>query len=190
MKRIIVLLLVASVLAGLGYVNRRAVSGSPVGPAVTQSAAWLRRQAESVKAVVCRTAFYGAIKKGVADYQSLRQQRLAEEPKSTSARSLSAQAEQESAGAISTGGRIANGSASGKQGGEPGFPEREQMTARIDAIVRYAGASNVRHLLDGRTAYWDGASGAVVIVNTNSADADGGTAFKPKAGRKYFESLK
>jgi hypothetical protein len=47
-------------------------------------------------------------------------------------------------------------------------------------------ATHVRRLSGGRTAYWK--DGVVLIMNPDSAD--GGTAFVPRNGFKYFEDLR
>ncbi len=41
-------------------------------------------------------------------------------------------------------------------------------------------------LVDGRYGYWKNG----VVVVTNPSDPDGGTAFRPDTGRKYYEDLK
>ena len=46
----------------------------------------------------------------------------------------------------------------------------------------------VRNLSNGRVAYWDNASGTVVIRNPGAID--GGTAFKPTQGKIYFDNLR
>jgi len=43
-------------------------------------------------------------------------------------------------------------------------------------------------LANRRHAYWDGATGTVVIVNRNAGDC--GTAFRPDAGKVYFDRLR
>ena len=42
-----------------------------------------------------------------------------------------------------------------------------------------------RDLRRRRTAYWDDVSGTIVIAN--QGDADGGTCFRPYAGRDFFD---
>lgn len=44
--------------------------------------------------------------------------------------------------------------------------------------------SAFRELRNGRSAFWDDATGTVVIRNPSAAD--GGTAFRPRNGRSYF----
>lgn len=62
---------------------------------------------------------------------------------------------------------------------------REQFAKHIDKIINNPTAT--RSLSQGRTAYWDEASGTVVIRNPRAAD--GGTAFRPVLGRKYFDDI-
>ena len=45
--------------------------------------------------------------------------------------------------------------------------------------------TSFKELSNGRSAYWHEASGTVVIRNPKVKD--GGTAFQPKDGRKYFD---
>ena len=63
----------------------------------------------------------------------------------------------------------------------------EEFATLIDGVVSKATGENVRSLSGGRTAYWDDATGTVVIRNPKAADA--GTAFRPTKGRTYFEEL-
>jgi filamentous hemagglutinin len=67
----------------------------------------------------------------------------------------------------------------------PGIASRAAFATLIQGIIDHPTAS--RPLSSGRTAYWDAASGAVVIANPH--DRDGGTCFKPRAGRPYFDHL-
>ncbi len=85
----------------------------------------------------------------------------------------------------SWGSRIADGHAFTKHGGEFGFSTRAQMAAHIDRVI--AGSPS-RRLSGGRVAYWDDSSGTVVICDPSTAD--GGTAFKPGRGRRYYEGLR
>jgi filamentous hemagglutinin len=86
----------------------------------------------------------------------------------------------------SWGTRIAAGHAFAKHGREMGFSTRDEMAAFIDRVIASPSAS--RSLSRGRQAYWDDGSGTVVICDP--ATADGGTAFKPDRGRRYFEDLR
>jgi hypothetical protein len=70
-----------------------------------------------------------------------------------------------------------------EQGQFPGVRTRDEF-AKVVENVMINGAQ--RQLSGGRTAYWH--EGVVVIRNPNTAD--GGTAFVPKDGVKYFEGLK
>ena len=90
--------------------------------------------------------------------------------------------------ALTAGQRIANGHAFAKHGQASGFASKAQMADQIDHVIHGGSHSKVKHLLRGRTAYWDESTGTVVIVDPNTAD--GGTSFKPDRGRRYFESLR
>jgi hypothetical protein len=61
----------------------------------------------------------------------------------------------------------------------------QQFSSLIQGII--VNPSAVKQLSNGRSAYWDDASGVVVIQDPKSVD--GGTAFKPLSGRKYFDNL-
>lgn len=69
-----------------------------------------------------------------------------------------------------------------------GITTREGFAKHIDDVVVRAKGADVRQLSGGRTAYWDQASGTTVIRNPSAPDM--GTAFRPTAGRTYFETLK
>jgi filamentous hemagglutinin len=93
----------------------------------------------------------------------------------------------------SLGQKIANGHAYDKhvvqQGEFPGITNRANFANVVDqAIGKAKAAGDVRNLSGGRVAYWDDADGIVVI--SDPAAADGGTAFKPTAGKAYFLNLK
>lgn len=66
-----------------------------------------------------------------------------------------------------------------------GITNVQQFKRHIERIIRKP--SSTRDLSDGRSAYWDDATGTVVIRNPK--DIDGGTAFIPLNGRAYFEGL-
>jgi hypothetical protein len=89
---------------------------------------------------------------------------------------------------------IAKGHAFGKhvlQRGEfagLGIRTLKQFGGFIDDVMQNASGSNVRQLSRGRTAYWDDASGTVVIHDPRSRDL--GTAFRPRDGRDYFDNLR
>jgi len=66
-----------------------------------------------------------------------------------------------------------------------GITNRAQFAKHIDSVITNPTAT--KNLVRGRTAFWDEASGTIVIRDPKSLD--GGTAFRPKAGRKYFDDL-
>ncbi|WP_438287399.1 VENN motif pre-toxin domain-containing protein [Paraburkholderia phenoliruptrix] len=63
---------------------------------------------------------------------------------------------------------------------------QQQFANQIENILNNPSAT--KQLSNGRSAYWDDASGMVVIRNPNAAD--GGTAFKPTNGKSYFNNLR
>jgi filamentous hemagglutinin len=82
--------------------------------------------------------------------------------------------------------RIASGHAWSKHGHEfAGFSQLE-FAAFIERIMQES--SEAKNLTNDRTAFWDDASGTVVIYDPNSPDL--GTAFKPSRGRTYFDYLR
>ena len=91
--------------------------------------------------------------------------------------------------AAAVAGRIAAGHAYDKhvvaEGQFPGIASRAAFAALIQGIIEHPTAS--RQLTSERMAWWDEASGTVVIANPH--DRDGGTCFKPRAGRPYFDHL-
>jgi filamentous hemagglutinin len=79
----------------------------------------------------------------------------------------------------------------GRGGGEfvgLGIRTVKQFQRFVGEVIEGASGANVRNLSRGRTAYWDDATGTVVIHDPRSPDL--GTAFRPKDGRSYFEGLK
>ena len=54
----------------------------------------------------------------------------------------------------------------------------------VDNIISKPSAS--KNLKNGRTAYWDDATGTIVIVNPK--DKDGGTIFRPRNGKGYYDT--
>ena len=68
-----------------------------------------------------------------------------------------------------------------------GIKTREDFARHIDNVVAKATGSNVRNLSRGRTAYWDDATGTVVIHDPKSPDL--GTAFRPAEGKRYFTDV-
>jgi hypothetical protein len=66
-----------------------------------------------------------------------------------------------------------------------GIRTTKQLGQLADDIMANATGANVRKLSGGRTAYWDDATGSVVIHNPRASDQ--GTIFRPATGREYFE---
>ena len=62
----------------------------------------------------------------------------------------------------------------------------KQMGQFVDDIMSKASGADVRKLSGGRTAYWDDATGTVVIHNPRARDQ--GTVFRPTTGRDYFDN--
>ncbi|WP_228064773.1 VENN motif pre-toxin domain-containing protein, partial [Muribacter muris] len=60
---------------------------------------------------------------------------------------------------------------------------REQFEKHIEDVVN--NYTSFKELSNGRSAYWHEKTGTVVIRNPKAKD--GGTAFQPKDGRKYFD---
>lgn len=84
---------------------------------------------------------------------------------------------------------IAGGHALIKHAGElvgVGITTREQFARHVERIM--TNASAFRELRNGRSAFWDDATGTVVIRNPSAVH--GGTAFRPTTGRAYFEGLR
>jgi len=82
---------------------------------------------------------------------------------------------------------IANGHAWQKHQGEfPGMSQND-FEQKISQTVQDAKGADVRKLSNGRTAYWNDKEGIVVIHDPSSVDR--GTAFRPTAGRTYFDNL-
>lgn len=63
--------------------------------------------------------------------------------------------------------------------------KQAQFAQIVDAVMK---SPTNRPLANGRHAYWDPSTGTVVI--TNPAAADGGTCFRPTAGKAYYDNLK
>jgi len=82
--------------------------------------------------------------------------------------------------------RIANGHAFLKHAGEFGNISKDEFKELVQATI--SNPSDARSLANGRTAYWNEGEHMVVIRNPNSAD--GGTAFRPAAGKAYFDNLR
>jgi hypothetical protein len=83
--------------------------------------------------------------------------------------------------------RIAKGHAWSKHRGEfPEFSTQKAFADHIDDVMTNSSASKT--LSKGRKAYWHDKSKTAVI--TDPASPDFGTAFRPKAGKAYFDNLK
>ena len=81
---------------------------------------------------------------------------------------------------------IANGHAYPKHREQfPNVNTRDDFAEVIDGIIN--NPSDTRNLDRGRTAYWDDATGTLVIVNPT--DPDNGTAYKPDNGKADFDGL-
>lgn len=84
-------------------------------------------------------------------------------------------------------GRIAGGHAWLKHRGEyPEFATEAEFADHIDQVM--ANPSARKKLSKGRTACWDDHSRTLVIRDPNSPD--GGTAFRPTAGKVYFDNMR
>jgi filamentous hemagglutinin len=66
-----------------------------------------------------------------------------------------------------------------------GITTRQQFSGHIENIMNNPSA--MRELSNGRTAFWDDVTGTVVIRNPSAVD--GGTAFRPTAGKSYFTDI-
>ncbi|MDD4019501.1 MAG: hypothetical protein PHV28_16345 [Kiritimatiellae bacterium] len=179
-------ILSAALLLGVGsfgYMHRNEVSYTSANAVVARGTTWFQKQSIALSAAFRNSALGVSYQKRMRELRELCQQpqAAANQP---AARSTAPPAIQ----TRSVGQRIANGHAFAKHAAQFGFSSRDQLAAHIEQVVRSAGPSNTRSLLRGRTAYWDGKSGTVVIVDPNTAD--GGTAFKPDRGRRYFEALR
>ena len=82
--------------------------------------------------------------------------------------------------------KIANGHAFAKHAGEFGGVTQTEFKGLVQETM--ANPSDVRTLSNGRTAYWSDSQQMVVIKNPGAAD--GGTAFRPTAGKSYFNNLR
>lgn len=95
--------------------------------------------------------------------------------------------------------RIANGHSWGKHKDEfvagkkmagLAMPDKPKITSSgefKDHISKVMSGSS-KKLERGRAAYWDKATGTIVIHDPNSVDC--GTAFRPTAGESYYNSTK
>ena len=76
----------------------------------------------------------------------------------------------------------------GREFADLGIKDQQAFAKHVESIMRNAKAGNVRELARGRTAYWDAATGTVVIHDRTSPDR--GTSFRPDNGRDYFDGLR
>lgn len=67
----------------------------------------------------------------------------------------------------------------------PSVTSKALFAERILAAMR---ARDDKPLANRRHAYWQAATGTVVITNLNAKDC--GTAFRPDNGRRYYENLR
>jgi hypothetical protein len=80
--------------------------------------------------------------------------------------------------------RIAGGHAM-KHAAGLGVRTEAELAAHVERVMSNPTAT--RNLSRGRTAYWDDSTQSVVIHDPNHVD--GGTVFKPKRGKAYFDGL-
>ncbi len=73
------------------------------------------------------------------------------------------------------------------QGEFPGIASREQFAQHIESFLGDS-STMMRNLSNGRSAFWNGGRGEVLIRNPIAKD--GGTFFRPTAGEAYFWKLK
>ncbi|MCY3623702.1 MAG: hypothetical protein OXH68_18590, partial [Gammaproteobacteria bacterium] len=78
---------------------------------------------------------------------------------------------------------IGGGHAFRKHAGEFGFETPEEMVQHVERVMRKPTAT--RSQQSGRTGYWDDATQSVVIHDPSHLD--GGTVFRPRDGRAYFD---
>jgi len=83
--------------------------------------------------------------------------------------------------------QIAKGHAWSRHGAEfPEFSSEAEFADHIDNVMASPSATKI--IAKGRKAFWDDKSKTLVIRDPNSPDL--GTAFRPKAGKAYFDNLK
>ncbi len=81
--------------------------------------------------------------------------------------------------------RIASGHAWGKHGGEykgTGVDSQAKFQSLVERVLRTAGVA----ISGGRYKWWDAVTKTIVIFNPR--DNDCGTAFRPTAGKKYYDN--
>ena len=69
---------------------------------------------------------------------------------------------------------------------DQGINTRRQFALFLKHIIEHP--SEERDLSNGRIAYWDDATGTVIIYNPHASDL--GTAFQPDNGIRYFYNLR
>jgi filamentous hemagglutinin len=74
----------------------------------------------------------------------------------------------------------------GRRFAAPTIDSEQAFASFLAAILREPAAS--RRLENRRFAFWDEATGTVVIVNLGADDC--GTAFRPRRGRAYYDGLR
>ena len=211
-------ILALALLGTAGYAYRNPAFAATCKSACVKGSAWVQHQAITAESAFQKSKAYASCQEGLRESTAWRQslsQKLAAPLAKTKQILSSASAPtasqsqvqnsqvmegQESVSTptdaqpqvqtskLTAGQRIANGHAFAKHGQASGFATKAQMAKQIDHIIHGASNSTVKHLLRGRTAYWDESTGMVVIVDPNTVD--GGTSFKPDRGRRYFESLR
>jgi len=189
-------ILALALLGTAGYAYRNPAFAATCEAACVKGSAWVQQHAATAGSAFQKSKAYASCKDGLSESASWRQslsQKLAAPLARTKQMLSSASAPTDAqhrpqTSALTAGQRIANGHAFAKHGHASGFATQAQMADQIDHIIHSASPSNVKHLLRGRTAYWDERTGMVVIVDPNAVD--GGTSFKPDRGRRYFEALR
>jgi hypothetical protein len=213
-RKIIGIAVALGFLGVAGYACLNPAFAATCKSAYDTSAAWVRHQADTAGQAFKRTEFYASVtremrvidsriaarKKAAAAAKSAEQRAAATAKASRADRSLVSviHARQDDVSSVtvrppeqagwSAGRRIANGHAFAKHGKEFGFTSESQMAEHVDQVIFSASAANIKQLRHGQTAYWDEATRSVVIVDPGTRD--GGTTFKPRRGRSYFESLR
>jgi RHS repeat-associated protein len=133
----------------------------------------------------------GAVTAGIGGFFAARARRAAQEA-AEAAEAAEQRAAQEAAkraaqqAAEADANRIANGHAWTKHASEYPGMTKQGFQDMIKETIEHP--TEVRQLSNGRTAYWNEAEKTVVIKNPNAADS--GTAFRPTAGKSYFDNLK
>ncbi|WP_241569803.1 hypothetical protein [Rosenbergiella collisarenosi] len=66
-----------------------------------------------------------------------------------------------------------------------GIKNKEQFASHIEKVI--SNPTSIKYLNNGCIRYWEQSTGTIVIRNPKAKD--GGTAFRPKDGRQYFDDL-